>query len=264
MPTLENIYYEEQGSGPVLFLVHGFCLDHQIWDKQVKALQEQYRIICIDVPGFGKSPLLDKPSFALEDIAEQIIRFHHALGLEEVIYVGHSLGGYLGLALAQSFPQIVKGLALINSSALADDEEKRASRERVNAFVAKSGVEPFIRQFVPELFYQKGRPRLSQVLEEVVYIASQTNSLSLIRTNQAMARRPSYEKFLKNIPVPVLFLIGRDDHLIPFALYQAQVHWPPKVSVHILNQTGHMAMLERPQVSSLLIDTFARSCEIQE
>jgi pimeloyl-ACP methyl ester carboxylesterase len=252
---LPGIHYKEEGAGYPIFLIHGFCETHEIWKLVAEKLKEEYRILSIDLPGFGKSAPLPA-SHSLSEVADTVIEFiSNKLGIDHCIVLGHSLGGYVVMAMAEKKPQLFDGLGLIHSTAYADTEERRTSRNKVIAFVREHGVEPFIRSFIPPLFYDQKNPHL----EGVVTLALRTSQPTLVAYTEAMRNRPDRSHVLKSFPRPVLFLGGKEDSIISATAMQALATIAESPYVAVLDSVGHMGMLENEEDTYRVISDFIRS-----
>src|SRR5690606_22072454 len=113
-----------QGAGNTILLVHGFPMTSAIWDNFSPHLASTFRVVTLDLPGFGKSPLLPSP-FSLEDVANAVLEKIESLRIARLVAIGHSLGGYVTLAMVARKPELFAGFGLIHSTAKADSEEKK-------------------------------------------------------------------------------------------------------------------------------------------
>ncbi len=234
-----NLFFQEQGEGTPILLIHGFCETHKIWNGFDKKLSRYCRVISIDLPGFGMSPLPPGP-VSIDLIAGIILAWLKERKIEVPVLVGHSLGGYVALAMAAREPAFCKKLVLLHSSAYADTDEKKANRDKVIEFVSNNGVEPFIKTFVPTLFYDKAHPRM----DEVRKICNKTPAITLIEYAKAMRDRPSREGLLRNFHNPILILAGEKDEIIPLDISEKMASLNPKITIFHLSNTGHMGMIE--------------------
>jgi len=121
-----------------------------IWRFFQEELSEQFQVVLIDLPGHGKSTL-QKNNFTIDDIAEEINSFLSTKNIYKFFIVGHSLGGYIALAITELYPDSLLGLGLFQSSTFADDEQKRAIRDKVVKYIEENGVASFTETFVPGL-----------------------------------------------------------------------------------------------------------------
>jgi pimeloyl-ACP methyl ester carboxylesterase len=252
------LFYSESGTSHLdapLVLLHGFCENHQVWNRLEQTLSAHCRVLCPDLPGFGKSPL-PAGDFQLSDIAERLHDWLQELGIARCILVGHSLGGYLSLAFLEKYPEMVEGIGLMNSTAYADSEERKHTRDNVIAFVEKHGVKKFIDSFVPQLFYSKRRDALKVEIEKLLSIARSTPQDSLIAYTRAMQQRKDRLEVLKHFRKPIFYIVGEEDSSIPLADSQKQIKTLSNYEVHILKESGHMAMYEQPEESLHIIRNF--------
>ena len=129
-----KIFYRVIGKGNPVVLQHGFGEDGDIWVHQIEALKNYYKLIIPDLPGSGKSDLI--ADMSIEGMAEaikEIIIQEIAAPTEQVCVIGHSMGGYITLALAEKYPQLLNAIGLIHSSAFADDDAKKATRQKTDS-----------------------------------------------------------------------------------------------------------------------------------
>ncbi|WP_322510149.1 alpha/beta hydrolase, partial [Anaerolinea sp.] len=122
-----RLFYREHGQGKPMILIHGFPLDHSIWDAVAEDLSEKARVIIPDLRGYGKSP---KPEgeYTMRMMADDLIALLDQLGIDKAIMVGHSMGGYITLALAKAYPQRLSGIGFVATQAAADLPERRQAR----------------------------------------------------------------------------------------------------------------------------------------
>ena len=131
----KKIFYSVSGSGNPVMLIHGFGEDGTVWKNQVQHLENNYCVIVPDLPGSGKSELVDDMSMegmaaCLKGLIDQEISDNASLK-NGISIIGHSMGGYITLALAEKYKELVNGFGLFHSSAFADsDEKKRGTPQR--------------------------------------------------------------------------------------------------------------------------------------
>lgn len=244
MPDL--IAYHEIGKGKPLVLLHGFCETYEIWNKIAGPLSENYRVIMPDLPGFGKSPL-PKEELSIESVAKKISEWLKATVDEPVTLMGHSLGGYITLAFAKNYPEQLNAFGLIHSTSLADSPEKKENRLKAAEFVRKNGSEPFIRTLIPSLFNKHKIDKTQPLINEVMNIAITTPSETIAIYSLAMRERPDRSKMISQQNIPVFFLAGQYDEVIPFASSKDQIKNIKNGNGSILTQSAHMGMMEEPE-----------------
>lgn len=257
MSDLKQILsYTEIGNGtPVVFL-HGFCEDKSIWTGFIKPLTDNFRIICMDLPNFGQSAVM--PNATMEKIAALFIATLDALQIDQCVLIGHSLGGYVGLAVAELYPERLLGLGLFHSTAFADDALKFEGRNKAIHSIQQNGVEPFVRALIPSLFspVQKQKEYIKNTIATLIENAKKLPPENIIYTLEAMRDRKERIEVIKNVDFPILFLIGKDDAPVPLEASMAQCHLPKQSVVCIVKDIGHMGMIEFPIKFAKVIEGF--------
>ncbi len=256
------IFAQQSGEGQSVVLIHGFCETHQIWKPLLNKLAFGNQITAIDLPCFGKSEAMPAP-FTIEQVADRVHQWLLEYHLEDSIIIGHSLGGYVALALANKYPDSIKGLGLFHSTALADDEEKKTSRNKTIEFVEKRGVAVFADSFVSQLFYVKNRGRLIKEIEHVTAMAAATPLATLVSYMAAMRDRPDTTNVLKSLNKPILFIAGDQDTSVPFEKSQSQFEMITQPYIEVLQDVGHMGMFEATAQSFEVINKFIVSFKDQ-
>src|SRR5690348_5826347 len=132
----KKIFYRSIGEGPLVVLLHGVPFDGNLWINQF-SLSENYKLVIPDLPGSGKSEMIDDMS--MEGMAECVkeLIVHETASLffksgepHSVVVIGHSMGGYITLALAEKYPELLNGFGLFHSTAYADTEERKQTRKK--------------------------------------------------------------------------------------------------------------------------------------
>lgn len=257
---MSSIYSEVRGEGNPVILIHGFCEASAIWKPLINKLAFSHQVITLDLPGFGKSPLPKTP-FSIADIAEEVYQWMKENQLLGSVIIGHSLGGYVSLALAEKYPDSIKGFGLFHSTAFADDEEKKHSRNKTIEFVRKRGVKVFADSFVSQLIYVKNRDRLDKEISVITSDAANTNEKSLVAYMEAMRDRPDRTDVLKSFKAPILFIAGDQDTSVPFEKSQAQFEFMRQPHLTVLKEVGHMGMYEATSESFEAISKFLKAFE---
>ena len=258
----KSIHYRVIGKGRPIVLIHGFAEDGNIWKGLIKYLQNNFLLIVPDLPGSGKSEMLDG-NVSIEDYAEviktildkELPKVSPTGGdLERAVasLIGHSMGGYITLAFAEKYPDLLNGFGLFHSSAFADDDEKKQTRQKAIDFIIAKGSHSFLRTSIPNLF--AGKEHLKE-MEDLIEEGKNFKPEALIQYYHAMINRPDRTDVLKTFNKPVLFIIGEKDTAIPMQASLQQCHLPAIAHVHLLD-TGHMGMIERSDRSSVIVESF--------
>lgn len=255
-----TISYRVEGKGNPVLLIHGFGEDSHIWDNQTAFLKEHCLLILPDLPGTGNSQMIvhsiqEKGNttpfssvVSIDDYADCIYALLLHENIKQCTVLGHSMGGYITLAFAQLFPKMLNGFGLIHSNAFADTEGKKANRQSGIETMDQGGAYAFFKNSIPNLFsgfFKEANPeKINSLIESTKYFSTKACQQYL----NAMINRPDRTEVLKKTSLPVLFIIGTEDTAAPFNDVLKQTHLPKSVFVHILEKTGHMSMLEAPEL----------------
>lgn len=250
----KEIFFTDQGNGfPVVFL-HGFLESSAIWDDFANELSTYFRVICPDLPGFGKSPVL-KDVHTMELMAESVKAVLDHLNIGKCIMVGHSMGGYTALEFAHHFGEMLNGFVLFHSQALSDSEEAKENRRRAINIV-KLNRAGFIHQFIPDLFTPENARTFPPEIETLMSLAAETSGEAIIAALEGMKQRRNNIGLLTTTHLPVLFIAGKHDSRIPVQNIMAQALLPTHSEVLILGNTGHMGFIEARTETLGMIKSF--------
>ncbi len=236
-----NLAYERRGkAGTPLILIHGYPLDHSIWDGVALLLENDFDVIIPDLRGFGKSSAVDTP-YRMSDFADDIASLLDHLNIEKAMLAGHSMGGYVALAFARKYPNRINGLALVSSQALADSSEGRGKRYKTAEDVVEEGVGIVADAMVAKLSAVKKVQDFAGLLINAQSKAGVTGAL------KAMAEREDSTPILPQFNFPLLLVHGDADALIPIDRAKEIKSSLPAAQLFELQGVGHMPMMEAPQ-----------------
>ncbi|HSC54980.1 MAG TPA: alpha/beta hydrolase [Phnomibacter sp.] len=252
-----SISYSIAGKkGPTVLLLHGFGEDHLVFHQQVDALLHHCRLVLPDLPGSGESTYAREVCSSIDTMAHAMHALMQEVCDEPFVVLGHSMGGYITLAMAEQMPSRIAAFGLLHSTAFADSEEKKTNRKKSVEFIEQNGVFPFIKTTIPGLFGEVFAADNPTVVGQLIERGRTFSPQALIAYYEAMIARPDRTRVLQSAEVPVLFLIGDIDKPAPMADVLQQVHLAKNSEVKILRNTGHMGMLEQPQLTSETITAF--------
>jgi pimeloyl-ACP methyl ester carboxylesterase len=235
-----DIAYTRQGQGTPLVLIHGYPLDHSIWDEVVPLLSPTFDLILPDLRGFGASASSDE-SATLADFAADIARLLDSLNIQQAALAGHSMGGYVALAFARAYPTRVRGLGLVSSQVLADTPEGKEGRYKTATNVAEKGVGVVAEAMTPKL---SADGRIQAIVRAL--IQKQTPA-GIIGALKAMAERADSTDLLSAMQFPVVLIHGEADALIPIERARAVESALLQSRLFALKNVGHLPMMESPQ-----------------
>ncbi|PDO09827.1 MAG: hypothetical protein BLM47_10385 [Candidatus Reconcilbacillus cellulovorans] len=252
-----RIAYETTGEGrPVVLLLHGFCGSSRYWSRIAPKLGRRWTVVAPDLPGHGASDPLagSDDGDAIETFADDIAALIRELAPQGAVVLGHSLGGYVTLALVEHHPELVRAFGLVHSTALADTEQTKAARESDIALIRATGIATFVAGKVPVWFAEDTATERPQLIAEAKLIGFGTNRETAIRILDAMRRRPDRTRLLREADRPVLLVAGERDRITPPERVFAADH--PLVTTATVPKAGHMGMMENPERLTEIIETF--------
>lgn len=250
-----NFSYSDTGKGTCIIFLHGFLENRHMWDELSDWLPKSFRKISIDLPGHGESENLGY-IHTMEEMAEMVKALADQLKIRKFFIIGHSMGGYVALALAEKYPDHLRGLILMNSSTRADSEEKKMNRGRA-VILAKRDHKSYIRKSIPNLFRPKSREVYRQSLNHIKNEALKTSKQGVIAALEGMKIRPDREVLLHFSPYPILFIAARRDPILNFEDSQDQMQAEKVVSV--ITENGHMSHIEDNEIVFKSVKDFVKT-----
>lgn len=235
-----DLFYEEEGEGIPVVLLHGFPLDHTIWKPVTHLLAKQGRFIMPDLRGYGRSPD-GSEIHTMRLLAEDILLLLDRLEIERAILIGHSMGGYVSLIFAHAYPNRLAGLGLIATQASPDTPEGRQARLRTARDLRSKGSVLLAHGMPPKLTH---KPDLQTRLAEMFH---QVNPQAAIHSLKGMAERQDANPWLGEIHVPTLVIAGGQDQIISMEKSHEMVAMLNKGWLIEIPEAGHMPMLETPE-----------------
>jgi len=236
----KTLAYEQHGKGVPLVLLHGYPLDHSIWEPLVSLLENDFDLILPDLPGFGESQALGTDS-KMSDYAADVAGLLDQLKIQKAALVGHSMGGYVALAFARLYPGRLLGLGLVSSQVLADTPENKAGRIRQADAILANGVREVAESMPGKL---TARPELQAWLKELILYQAPEG---LAQALHAMADRPDSTALITGMDLPLVLVHGSEDALIPVESARSAKAAAAGAYLSEIPQAGHMPMMEAPQ-----------------
>lgn len=235
-----KIHYSDQGKGSVVLLLHGFLENSSMWENLTPHLIKRNRVISIDLLGHGKTGCLGYVH-SMDLMADAVNAVLKKLRIRRVQIIGHSMGGYVALALCDAFPQKVKALCLMNSSSRPDSEAKKTNRDRAIEAVKKN-YKTFVRISVSNLFNPENRSILKQEIEDVIKEALKTPIQGIVAALEGMKNRPDRESLLSETSFKKMMIIGKED---PALDYNSLIEQTQNSDIKVVEfPDGHMSHIE--------------------
>ncbi|WP_185849133.1 alpha/beta fold hydrolase [Blattabacterium cuenoti] len=256
MTNICKINFKIKGKGIPIVLLHGFMESLDIWNYIYCSISNKYRVILIDFPGHGKSILTleENTIFTMEKAAKLVKEILEKENIQKAVFVGHSMGGYVSLAMAEKYPEMFLGLCLLHSTTESDTLEKK--KVRIHSIqLAINNYPLFISTSIKKLFDCK---KLSSLQEEIFFtkkIASYTSIQSIISFSKGMLIRKNRKFLLETTKFPKLYIAGLYDLILDInKIYKETKNGNKTYFVAI--PTGHMGHIENPKEVIKILENF--------
>ncbi|WP_185871554.1 alpha/beta fold hydrolase [Blattabacterium cuenoti] len=255
-----NLEIKGKKTGVPIVLLHGFMESLEIWNYVYHDISNKYKVILIDLPGHGKSNgkdvlILEKDGiFTMENTAEIVKKTLEKKGIQKAIFVGHSMGGYVALAMAEKYPKMFLGLCLLHSTTESDTLEKKKNRIQ-SIQLAINNYSLFISASIKKLFHYERLSSLQEEIRFVCKIASYTHINSIISFLKGMSIRKDRKFLLKTTKFPKLCIVGLYDSILDIQKIYEEMKNGNKI-YFVAIPTGHMGHIEKPKEIIKILENF--------
>lgn len=247
-------------------MLHGLMEGAWVWREMTEVWAAENRVLAIDLPGHGQSEVLSDVHSVLlcAQVVEAVMR---AEDVAAAVLVGHSMGGYVALAVADLFPEKVKGIVLFHSQAAQDGEEGLAQRRRAIALLEAGGEakKDFVTRFMPTLFAPQNRERMAGKIAALTEAGRAMSLEAILAIQKGLAERKSYLPVLTrgtaagsaaaSAPLPFCFIIGRHDEKQNVSKVMSQAMLCERAEILWL-PCGHMGFWEEPEACAAFVRDF--------
>jgi 3-oxoadipate enol-lactonase len=247
------VHHEISGDGPPLVLVGSIGSTLAMWEPQLPALTERYRVVRVDHRGHGRSPVPPAP-YTIADLGGDVIDLLDHLGERQVSFAGLSLGGMVGMWLGAHAPERITALALLDTSAYMGPEMWEQRIAAVKSGGAASIVDGVMeRWFTPEF-----RARKPEVVAQFAAMVTNTPDEGYAGCGAAI-RDMDLRADLANVTAPTLVLVGADDPATTPSAAQDIAGRIAGARLEVVPGAAHIANVERPdEINRYLLDHFER------
>lgn len=243
-PNSINLRCTDAGEGVPLVFLHGFPLNRGVWQRQIEGFRCSYRVIAPDLRGFGESETQPGPT-TMAQYAADLHSLLEQLSTGPVVLIGHSLGGYVALAFARQFPELLRGLVLVSTKAGPDTAEAAAGRRAMAEKVQAKGVQVALDAMASKML-AAGKQDASLVAQVLGFMAP-SRPAGVIGALHGMAERPDATASLAQIAVPTLVITGADDTLIPPEESEKLAGVIRGAQLNLIPHAGHLVAVEQPE-----------------
>jgi pimeloyl-ACP methyl ester carboxylesterase len=238
-----KIAYTDAGKGTAVVLLHGFLENKNMWNAIVPELTNKNRVITIDLLGHGDTECLGYVH-SMEDNADIVHAVLHELKIRKAAIIGHSMGGYVAMAFAELYPEMMKGIVLLNSTSRADSTERKTNRGRAIKAV-KQNYTAFVRLSIANLFSEKNGEILLNEIETARTEALKTPLQGIVASLEGMKIRKDREVILHFAVYPMLLILGKQDPVLNYEENATQIE---NTSLELVTfPDGHMSHIENTE-----------------
>jgi 3-oxoadipate enol-lactonase len=253
-----EIFYEEQGSGAPVVLLHAFPANHSLWTRVAQQLATRYCLILPDLRAHGDSGAGDGPA-TMEKHAGDILRICDEAGVAKAVFAGTSIGGYVLFEIWRRYRERVAALILCDTRPQADTAEGRAGRLKSADDVEKQGTEPLIENFIPKVIGETTRRNRPDLVAEARAMMMKMTAPGTAAALRGMAARPDSVATLRSINVPTLLIVGDEDKLSPVQEAELMQREIPGSRLQVIPRAGHYAAFEQPDETTRVMRQFLDS-----
>jgi pimeloyl-ACP methyl ester carboxylesterase len=252
-----QVRYRDEGKGPVLVLLHGVCASLETWDGWARELKKKFRVIRMDIPGFGiTGPAPDTSYYTRDRAVEMLDFFVSKLGIKKFHLAGNSLGGYISWNYALTYPKKVQKLILIDSVGynqklplLLEIASNPATR-----FWSRMMMPRFMLYMAVHQVYgdkSKVRPEVQRRYFDYAMRAGNKGSyVDVFLEMRKQNRSADLAKDIPNLKVPTMVMWGEKDEWIPFKYFENWKKDLPGATFKSYAGAGHVPMEEIPEITA--------------
>ena len=238
-----RLHIRQEGNGPVALFVHGFPLDSTMWIEQLAELSDLRRCVAVDLRGFGRSSPVNGDPLTMEQHADDLAAVLDLVSEEKADVIGLSMGGYVAMAFAESYPQRLRSLALIDTRSGADSDEGKAGRDAAAANLVEEGRQAMAASMQAGLLAPsaslQARARVRSMVEGCPYE-------TIVGCLEGMRDRPDRTQVLESVAVPAAVIVGEQDSVTPPAESKAMASVLPDATMTVVPGAGHLSPIEQP------------------
>lgn len=237
-----EISYTDDGSGKPIILIHAFPADQNLWHPQREGLKSHFRVITLDLLGFGKSASVDGNAITMTEYADEVRQLLDQLHIDKAVVGGESMGGYIALAFLEKYPERVSGLILSDTQSISDSDEAKAKREASAVDVLTNGTAGLIKNFIPKALSPAASDTTRAYLKSIFDAQSPFAVASGLR---GMALRKDLSQVLAESNFPTLIITGTEDVVISPAQSEVMHRLSQNSKLVKIANAGHLTSLEK-------------------
>jgi 3-oxoadipate enol-lactonase len=250
----EIAYFDEGNAEPTLIFVHGFPFNKSFWLPQLEFLSKRYRVIAIDIAGFGNSD--EKPNQSISIFADDIILFTNQLKIESAIFCGLSFGGYILLNAVVRYPTKFTGLILCDTQCIADSKDAVEKRIKTIQQIKANGIEDFVETTLENVYCKNTFVNNNELISYTRKELLNTSHKSICDTLLALAEREETCSSLMKISTPTLIICGSEDTVTPLVQAEFMKGGIAGAKLIIIENAGHLSNIEQPDAFNQIVQNY--------
>ena len=239
-----QLAYTDAGLGQPVVLLHGYPFNRSLWNEQVSALGNSYRVITPDLRGLGESDASQGPA-TMNRMAQDVAALLDHLEISRAVVGGLSMGGYVALAFYKEFPSRVRSLILADTRAPADTEEGKQTRHQQAEKALAEGMAGIADSMLPKLLTPETVSKRPDLVKRVRDMMLKTKPEGAAGALLGMAEREDQTALLSQISCPTLILVGREDPITPVADSEKMHREIAGSRLVVIENAAHVSNLER-------------------
>jgi 3-oxoadipate enol-lactonase len=250
MPSINvgdiQLAYTDTGLGQPVVLLHGYPFNRSLWNEQVNALSNSFRVITPDLRGMGESEATQGPA-TMNRMAQDVAALLDHLEISRAVVGGLSMGGYVVLAFYKQFPSRVRSLILADTRAQADTEEGKQTRFQQAEKARAEGMAGIADSMLPKLLTPETVSKRPDLVKRIRDMMLKTKPEGAAGALLGMAERDDQTSLLAQISVPTLILVGREDSITPVADSEKMHREIAGSRLVVIENAAHVSNLERTE-----------------
>jgi pimeloyl-ACP methyl ester carboxylesterase len=247
-----QVFYKATGSGQPMILIHGYPLSGELFKNNRAALSRSFRVITVDLPGFGNSVAPSREA-SIENYAATMLGFMDALKIDKAVVGGMSMGGMTLLQMYKTAPERFSGLVFIDTTAdpagIAEAASWRGNAEQAE----QMGVASLVPGLLPRMLTGESRMAMPNQVAHLSSLVKQASLNGAIGGGNALAARPDANPVLPTINVPTLLIFGVEDNVTPIELAMKMNAGIAGSKLVLIPGAGHAATFEKAAATNRAI-----------
>ena len=252
--------YTDTGVGRPVVLIHGYPFNRSLWNEQVEALSNSYRVIVPDLRGFGETDA-STGTATMNRMAQDMGQLLDHLRISQAVIGGLSMGGYVALAFYKQFPSRVRAVVLADTRAQADTEEAKQTRAQQAEKALSEGMAGIADAMLPKLLTPETVSKRPEVVKRVRDMMLKTKPEGAAAALLGMAEREDQTELLSRVTSPTLILVGAEDAITPVADSEKMRDCIAGSRLVVLENAGHVSNLERTEQFNEALLKFLRESD---